>query len=200
MKPISTDIKQAREQLAEILSHPEFGWRVKKRELSAFDWQPEFPDWLRWLTELPPEIFWSVYIFFGVFIAVILFWVIRGWWNRRPGKKSAKQAREDRLPLPVQAQAMAEQGKYRLAIRLLFHYLLEFTSQQRKIFLQMGKTNGDYLREIKKTWPAKEKPFAQLTNHFDEVWYGQKQVGDPEFSLYKKKVMQFAGEREQNET
>ncbi|SEN31645.1 DUF4129 domain-containing protein [Lihuaxuella thermophila] len=200
MNPIATDIEQAREQLVEILSQPEFGRKERQGELSAFDWQPDFPDWLRWLTELPPEMFWGIYIGLGVFAAVILFWVIRVWPIGRPRNISSKHMQEGRLPLFVQAQAAAEQGQYRLAIRLLFHYLLEFTSQQRKIFLQTGKTNGDYQREIKKTWPDKEKMFAQLTNHFDEVWYGRKQAGDQEYSCYKQKVMQLAGEGEQHET
>ncbi len=199
MKPISTDIEKAREQLAEILSQPEFGRGQMQKEAPGSYWEGEFPDWLRWLTEHSSEMYWSAYIFLGVFIAVILFWITRGWWIRRAGTKPVGQKKDDRLPLPVQAEAMAEQGKYRMAVRLLFHYLLELMSRQKKIFLQTGKTNGDYQREMKKTWPAKEKPFSLLTKRFDEVWYGRKQVGDMEFALYKKKVMQFLEKGERDE-
>ena len=86
-----------------------------------------------------------------------------------------------------------EANDYRLAIRL--HYLksLRLLDTLGKIIWRSGKTNHDYLLEIKDTELKEE--FDNLSYIYEYSWYGQfeiesaiqyQQLRDPFQTLYKK--------------
>nr|WP_232345680.1 DUF4129 domain-containing protein [Paenactinomyces guangxiensis] len=65
--------------------------------------------------------------------------------------------------------------------------------------MQIDKTNGEYQQEVRERWPANAKPFGQLTNQFDEIWYGEKHATENEFTLYQRKIMEFVEKGGQDE-
>lgn len=76
----------------------------------------------------------------------------------------------------------AEKNKdLRLAIR--FHYLklLKYLSDKGSILWKPNKTNHDYIIEMEHA-PA----FIQLTNEFEYVWYGEREVDEKEYEEVKK--------------
>lgn len=196
---IATDLQEARKQLAEILADPEFG-----RKKASPGEEPGFSlAFLKeWLSEIPMEVVWGAYIFTGVIILIILIWFIRIWWISRPVKKRLLKKQQDKKERQwlEEASQLAEQGNYRQAIRPLYQYVLEFSSQKRKLRLQIDKTNGDYRQEMKQTWPLHLQSFNQVTDQFDQIWYGEKEIAQPEYLSYQEKVKEFVEKGEQDET
>lgn len=77
------------------------------------------------------------------------------------------------------AEAIA-QNEYRRATRLVFLHALKLLSDQGLIQWEMGKTNHDYLQEVKLD---KLKPgFHQLNYFFEYAWYGNFDVTRDKFS------------------
>lgn len=68
----------------------------------------------------------------------------------------------------------------RLAVR--FHYLklLKYLSDKGAILWKPNKTNHDYITEMNGA-PA----FIQLTNEFEYVWYGEREVNEEEYEAVK---------------
>lgn len=68
---------------------------------------------------------------------------------------------------------------FRLALRLWYLQMLKIFSDQKLIDWQINKTNSAYLGELK------EQPFIGdfkvLTNLFESVWYGNKEIHENEF-------------------
>ncbi|TCS93870.1 DUF4129 domain-containing protein [Hazenella coriacea] len=205
MIPISADVEQAKKQLSEILSDPEFGRKNPNSDSLNLDRSPfKFPDWN---LSLPEEMIWGVYIFIGVIVLLLFIWVVRIIWVQRLFNKSSstrKSSASKGFELGFhdgweRSKQMAAEGNYRMAIRFLFQYILHFTGDKRKIILQIDKTNGEYRKEIQQTWAIQAGPFRSLTSQFDEVWYGQKQATEHDFQEYQQEVGSFIEKGEQNE-
>lgn len=75
---------------------------------------------------------------------------------------------------------LIEQGKYRLAVRLLYLRTLKKLTDADIIKWQPEKTNYNYLTEI--TSPNIKTDFSQLTHQFDYIWYGDFPVDAETFS------------------
>ena len=72
-----------------------------------------------------------------------------------------------------------EKGDLRNAVRLIFLYSLKLLSDNHHINWQPGKTNHDYLDEIK---TESLKPgLGDLSYYFDYAWYGGFTVSAPQF-------------------
>ncbi|HOX82097.1 MAG TPA: hypothetical protein PLJ60_06770 [Chryseolinea sp.] len=69
---------------------------------------------------------------------------------------------------------------YRLAIRLIFLYSLKMLSDNQHIYWEPGKTNHDYLNEMK----TKELKYGlrELNYYFEYTWYGNFTVNDSLFT------------------
>ncbi|MET4080525.1 hypothetical protein ABIB40_000469 [Pedobacter sp. UYP30] len=65
---------------------------------------------------------------------------------------------------------LIEEGKYRLAVRLLYLQSLKKLSDNNKIDWRPEKTNYNYFMEINE--PNLKSEFGQLTHQFDYIWYG----------------------------
>lgn len=65
---------------------------------------------------------------------------------------------------------LVSEGKYRLAVRLLYLQSLKKLSDNHVIDWRPEKTNYNYLAEINQ--PELRAEFARLTHQFDYIWYG----------------------------
>lgn len=63
-----------------------------------------------------------------------------------------------------------EKGDYRVAIRLTLLHALKILSDKEHIAWQKGKTNHDYVAEVKEQ--SVKKGLAQISFYFDYAWYG----------------------------
>lgn len=205
MIPISADVEEAKKQLSEILSDPEFG--RKKLDLDGLDLDKSPFNFPGWNLSLPEEMIWGVYILIGVILLVLFIWVIRTLWvqglfNKSESERKRSTSQGFNLGFHHgwdRSKQMAAEGNYRMAIRFLFQYILQFSEDKQKITLQIDKTNGEYRKEIQQSWVVQASPFHSLTNQFDEVWYGQKQVTNEDYQNYQQEVLSFIEKGEQNE-
>jgi hypothetical protein len=173
--------------LEEILSRPEFGRekpKVPQMDVHFFDWVRE---------EIPKEIAWPVLIILLVLMLILLGWFIYQWWGSRATIEKLELAKERDQPKSwfVHARQQAKRGEYRLAIRSLYHFVLAFAFEQRKLHLSSNQTNGEYRAALSRTWPSKAPLFHQLSIRFDEVWYGKRPVSDCDYEEYENKVKRF---------
>lgn len=67
-------------------------------------------------------------------------------------------------------KAIREQ-KYRLAIRLYYLAIIKKLAEKGYIHWKKEKTNGQYLRELRKKKNAQAKAFREVTRVFERVWY-----------------------------
>ena len=70
------------------------------------------------------------------------------------------------------AQAEAA-GNLRLAVRLGYLQLLKRLTDQEVIAWQPDKTNQAYLHELASQRPSAQAAFAELTQQFEYIWYGE---------------------------
>jgi len=130
----------------------------------------------------------SRYFFIGLGVAIaafIIFKVI--------GADSifSKKSKETILPYDIlneniheinyeqELQRLVAEGKYRLAVRLLYLRALKKLSDAEIIQWQPDKTNYNYLMEIGQ--PELKSEFSQLTHQFDYIWYGDFPVDATKF-------------------
>jgi hypothetical protein len=74
-----------------------------------------------------------------------------------------------------------ESHEYRLAIRLQFLQALKLLTDHQYVYWQPGKTNHDYLDELKAD--HLKAGFTELNHYFEYAWYGNFSVNE---TLYKK--------------
>lgn len=83
----------------------------------------------------------------------------------------------------------ANQGNYRLAIRLLFLRLLKNMSEKNIIRYKQDKTNLDYLLELHPT--GHYKNFFRITRNYEYSWYGQFNVSEEAYKVIRNEFDQF---------
>lgn len=121
----------------------------------------------------------SRYIFIGLGVAVVILIVLK-----LIGSENifSKKSKETILPYDVlteniheidyeqELQRLVAEGKFRLAVRLLYLRALKKLSDAELIEWQPEKTNYHYLTELRE--PALKNDFGKLTLQFDYIWYG----------------------------
>ncbi|WP_447640928.1 MULTISPECIES: DUF4129 domain-containing protein [Chitinophagaceae] len=130
--------------------------------------------------------FWTIIVVLSV--AIIVFFIAR-----YKGKTNGMWSKSDKGGLELEAlseenihkinfeEKIAEAirtGKYRLAIRLRYLYILKILDDKGAIKWQSGKTNYDYILEVRAT--SSEETYAlfrQISTAFDFAWYGEHDAG-----------------------
>lgn len=79
-----------------------------------------------------------------------------------------------------------EKKEYRLAVRLTFLYSLKLLSDKQHVDWRPGKTNHDYLQELKEG--ELKTGFNELSFYFDYTWYGEFVVNE---NLYQRVSLLF---------
>jgi Domain of unknown function (DUF4129) len=76
-------------------------------------------------------------------------------------------------------QEATEKNEYRLATRLVFLYALKILSDKHLIDFSAGKTNHDYVEELKKG--EMKTGLNELSFYFDYAWYGNFTISAEQF-------------------
>ncbi|MFC3561697.1 DUF4129 domain-containing protein [Pedobacter jamesrossensis] len=140
----------------------------------------------------------SKYFFIGLGVAILVYIVIK-----IIGAENifSKKSKEITLPYDIlneniheidyesEIRNLVEQGKYRLAVRLLYLRTLKKLTDAEIIQWQPEKTNYNYLTEISK--PEIKSEFSQLTHQFDYIWYGDFPVDAETFEPINKSFNHF---------
>lgn len=203
MKTDSSNIAPAKfdkEAISDLKDQKEFQYdEVKGRQLSAWD---RF--WL-WFWSTINKLFvgaasnvFSRYFFIGLGVALVVFIVVK-----IIGAENifSKKPKETILPYDVITENIHEidyeqelhrlisEGKYRLAVRLLYLQSLKKLSDAQIIQWQPEKTNYNYLMEIKR--PELKNDFSKLTLQFDYIWYGDFPIDKDRFEPINQSFNQF---------
>jgi hypothetical protein len=81
-------------------------------------------------------------------------------------------------------ETAVQKNEYRSAVRLTFLYALKKLSDANAIHWLPGKTNDDYLNEIK--IPAASPRLQELRYYFDYTWYGHFEVNENTYEEVKR--------------
>ncbi|MBD1371517.1 DUF4129 domain-containing protein [Hazenella sp. IB182357] len=127
-------------------------------------------------------IMWSI---LGILIIAFLVWLVTRWWFTRQEWKdtSDKQVHRD-TDWRAQALTYVKEGKYNLGVMAWFKWSLTFLANEQKLNLKSNKTNGDYRKELKNSWPEKSTSFSAITAQFERVKYGESPVNEQEYAAY----------------
>jgi hypothetical protein len=160
-------------------------------------------DWSFSLGSLLQVLGWTLV---AVLVAAVVYFVVRAVWQREGGKSRAGEAepaggadRVESLPLPVSARRLdllseaercRQQGDYGRAIIFLFSHELLQLDKHGRIQLARGKTNRQYLREIR-PWPALGGLIEQTTLIFEDVFFGHHALERPAFEACWSRLPEF---------
>jgi len=189
-----------KQAISEYKDQKEFQYdEAESRQLSA--WQ-RF--WI-WFWKMANEIFIgaasnsvSKYFFIGLGIVIVVYLIIKMIGTRNI---FSKKAQETNLPYKIfneniheinyeqELQHFISDGKYRLAVRLLYLRALKKLNDADLIQWQPEKTNYNYIMEISK--PELKSDFSKLTLQFDYIWYGDFPIDMKEFEPINESFNQF---------
>jgi hypothetical protein len=188
------DRQEARESIAEVLAHKDFGekvvqkeWRAKEatadtpEDESPVDFSPGDLDWLAFLLRL------FAYVVLGVFAGWLAFRIASSITVfRLPGKRAQSgeapghrllqpdDGIDDGIPdNPVDAAIqLCEEGQLRKAMSLLYRSTILHYIRQQNIDIPESATEGECLRLVRKRRPEQEsRYFASLTRRWQELAY-----------------------------
>ncbi|MCB0706705.1 MAG: DUF4129 domain-containing protein [Saprospiraceae bacterium] len=97
-------------------------------------------------------------------------------------------------PVLVRAENSAN---YRLAIRLRYLMIIQELNEKEFIEWKKDKTNGQYSRELSGT--QLEKPFRQVTQIFEPLWYGQEVLDKSAYQLLSREFEDLEAVLQQSE-
>ncbi|MGA2903760.1 MAG: DUF4129 domain-containing protein [Candidatus Korobacteraceae bacterium] len=169
-----------RDKLNEILSRREF------RNVEGESWYDRLKYVVqRWLAQLLDRILVSsafpvvsrivIWLLLAVAVVVAVFWVIRNYrqsniyttFTGSPETIVAKPWRD----WQAEAQAAAQQGRWRDAVHLSYWAAISFLEGQGLWHPDRARTPREYLRLLPPD-DAHRDPLQQLTRSFEKVWYG----------------------------
>lgn len=161
-------------------------------------------------SEAPPVNFAGAlqsiaYLALALILAALVYFLVRAFLNREPdhevkkGDAAAEKRRSEALPLPASrpqgdllelARQAYQAGRYAEAIVYLFsHQLLELDRNQ-LIHLAKGKTNRQYLRELKNRPPLR-RLLEQTMVAFEDVFFGHHPIGRDRFESCWTRLSEF---------
>ena len=86
----------------------------------------------------------------------------------------------------------AQQGNYRLAVRLLFLHLLKNMSEKNIIAYKLDRTNFDYLLQLHST--PYYSGFFRLARNYEYTWYGQFDVTSQTYAVIRNDFENFSSQ------
>ena len=93
------------------------------------------------------------------------------------GNDARQVLEESPAALWRQADALANEGRFREAVRVLYLAVLALLHRQHFIRFEPTRTNGEYVRQVhlsEQAPPELHEPFRSLTNLFETAWYGER--------------------------
>ncbi len=81
-----------------------------------------------------------------------------------------------------------DKKEYRSAIRYQFLYLLKLMTDKNMLEWDPEKTNRDYVRML--SGNALQSDFQKLSFVFENVWYGERTIGENEYTIFRKQYQQ----------
>lgn len=139
--------------------------------------------------------FWKTLLFILLFVVLIIvaYYIIK---SRRPkDTKVIYDLEDDWTPEKIEKSelellledALMRQN-YRAAVRIYFMFILKDLADKRLIKWQKDKTNYHYLLELRSHSIHPE--FNDAVRIYDLVWYGEYQIGEPEFNQIRPTLVQ----------
>lgn len=197
--------EQAAAKLNEVLQRPEYA-RQKNEGSALARLQKQILEWLAKLMPKRREIspgsanFISfiaqvlvVLLALAVIIYVLRMFLPRLFRGRRKVKKGKREARvvlgetlapdQSAIDLLGEAQALAQKGQLREAIRKAYIALLVELGERKVISLAQHKTNRDYLRSLRSSEPLHGN-VRTLTESFERHWYGFAKATDADWNSF----------------
>jgi hypothetical protein len=187
----------------EVFADKDFQYQEDAKESKS--WIRAFFDWLleRIFGKMTPkgaETAWAIikWVFIGVFIAGVIFFILRSKYRGLFKGDSKKLAGASFTDLPDDIESVnidklieeaLQSGNYRLAVRWCFLKALQKLNQSKQITWQPSKTNVDYEFELKDL--NQRLSFNKLSYVFEYVWYGEIQTGEKLFSNYRSEIEKF---------
>ncbi|MEO5683802.1 MAG: DUF4129 domain-containing protein [Chitinophagaceae bacterium] len=104
-------------------------------------------------------------------------------------EEEAAAGRYERLIKKAEAEK-----NYRLAVRYLYLQALNNLSQNGYIRMGSEKTNYQYAGELRKSKPSAGRAFADLTNKYEYVWYGEYIITAPMYDALRAGFTEFNNE------
>jgi hypothetical protein len=184
------DPDEARRRADEILSRPEYQWDD--------DSTNPFEQVAEWISEqlskltgsfggggtLPTWVGWLV---LGLLVLLVAFIVyrLRGNLRRNPRLPGAPEAvvvaeGEDRVDWAAEAERHEAAGRWRDALRCRYRVLVGELAERDVIPDLVGRTAGEYVRDVGRTCPPAAAAFRSATDLFEAAWYGGAATGPAE--------------------
>ena len=167
--------------------------------------RPWNPDW-GWSFHFPASLLqWAAWVAIALLLAGMVYLLVRAFLRRerKAGENEEEPVggadRVESLPLPVggrrldllaEAQRCRQQGDYGRAIIFLFSHQLLQLDKHGRIHLGRGKTNRQYLREIR-PWPSLGGLIEQTTLVFEDVFFGHHALERPAFEACWSRLEEF---------
>lgn len=188
-------------RLQEFKDNPEFNYEVAKADLNLIEriwnWILGLFDGLFEDSEIGfwPKVF--KYSLYTLSIAGVVFLIIKLFQsglrnmiygnNRTTLEYEVHEENIHEIDFINSIEEAVALGEFRKAIRLVYLHALKKLSDEHLISWERGKTNHDYLYELKSS-PI-QQPFSDLGYYFEFTWYGNfdadRKIYDQAFSLLK---------------
>jgi hypothetical protein len=192
---MSDPVTSGRDALNHFFGYPWYDGKndaVQRVKLSK-PWNPDLGDWS--FSFPASALQWLAWIIIFLVLAALVYLLIRAFLGRERRKSDEIEEspggadRVEALPLPVagrhldllaEARRCRQEGDYARAIIYLFSHQLLQLDKHGRIHLARGKTNRQYLREIR-PWPSLGGLVQQTTLIFEEVFFGHHAIERPAF-------------------
>lgn len=195
--------------LARILARPEFDWPTRESSALEDAWQRFWEAVWRFLLRLllrggglGLEGSWAGYalsalavLLLGAVLAYALRGLSRGFVGEAeiPAEADSGDAELTAESALRQAQARAEAGDYRLAVRYLYLSSLLLLEERGALRYDRSLTNREYLRHLAHR-PELASILRDVVEVFERAWYGYRPVDPAAFARYAARVTELAGQ------
>jgi uncharacterized protein DUF4129 len=184
------DPEEVRRRADEILSRPEYQWDD--------DSQNPIDRLAEWIAEqlskltgssvgggtLPTWVGWLVLALLVALIGFIVYRVRRNLRRdprvRVPDSAVVVSEAGERVDWAAEAERHEAAGRWRDGLRCRYRALVGELAERDVIPDLVGRTSGEFARDVGRTCPAAAPAFAAVTELFERAWYGGERTGPAE--------------------